>query len=233
VQKKAVCGRFTLTASPESVERAFGLDETPQLLARFNVAPGQDVATIHQADDGRRLLALRRWGLVPHWAKDPKIGARLINARAETADAKPSFRDAIRRRRCLVPADGFYEWAAAGSGPRQPYWVALKDGACFGIAGLYERWKSPEGEWIETCTLLTTRANERLRPIHDRMPVILAPADYPLWLDTALREPERLHPLLRPFPDEMLQLRPVSRRVNRPEHDDPRCIAPLEPGAPA
>ena len=228
-----MCGRFTLTASPEVVERAFGLDETPQLRPRFNIAPGQDVATIQQGEGGRSVLALRRWGLVPFWAKDAKIGARLINARAETLDAKPSYREAFRRRRCLVPADGFYEWAAAGRGPRQPHWVARTDGACFAIAGLYERWKSPQGEWLETCTLITTDANERLRTIHDRMPVILEPADYALWLDSRLREPERLRALLRPQPGEDFELRAVSRRVNHPDHDDPACIAPLPEGAPA
>jgi len=227
VQKIAVCGRFTLTASPEVVERSFGLDETPQLRPRFNIAPGQDVATIHRGESGRSVLALRRWGLIPFWARDPKIGARLINARAETLDAKPSYREAFRRRRCLVPADGFYEWAAAGRGPRQPHWVARTDGACFAIAGLYERWKSPQDEWLETCTLITTDANERLRTIHDRMPVILEPADYALWLDSRLCEPERLRALLRPQPGDDFELRAVSQRVNRPDHDDPACIAPL------
>lgn len=231
-----MCGRFTLRASPEVVERTFGLEETPRLAPRFNIAPGQDVATIHQAEGGRSVLALRRWGLVPFWAKDPKIGARLINARAETLDTKPSYREAFRRRRCLVPADGFYEWAKAGSGPRQPYWVARGDGACFAIAGLYERWRSPEdpqGPWLETCTLITTDANARLRTIHDRMPVILDPGDYALWLDARRYEPERLRALLRPQPGEALDLRAVSRRVNRPDHDDPACIAPLQIGAPA
>ena len=228
-----MCGRFTLRASPRAIERAFGLDETPQLAPRFNIAPGQDVATIHRSEAGRRVLAVRRWGLVPFWAKDPKIGARLINARAETLDAKPSYREAFRRRRCLVPADGFYEWASAGGGPRQPYWVARPDGACFAIAGLYERWKTPQGEWLETCTLITTDANERLRAIHDRMPVILAPGAYGLWLDSRLREAERLRELLRPEPGEDLELRAVSRRVNRTDHDDPACIAPLPDAAPA
>ena len=228
-----MCGRFTLTASPQVIERTFGLDETPQLSPRFNIAPGQDVATIHRSEAARSVLALRRWGLVPFWAKDPKIGARLINARAETLDVKPSSREAFRRRRCLVPADGFYEWAEARRGPRQPYWVARTDGACFAIAGLYERWKSPQGEWLETCTLITTDADERLRTIHDRMPVILAPAAYAHWLDSSLREPERLRELLRPQPGADLELRAVSRRVNRPDHDDPACIAPLAEGAPA
>ena len=228
-----MCGRFTLTSAPDEVARAFELDEIPRLEPRFNIAPGQDVATIQQGEGGRSVLTLRRWGLVPFWAKDPKIGARLINARAETLDAKPSYREAFRRRRCMVPADGFYEWAAAGGGQRQPYWVARTDGACFAMAGLYERWKSPQGEWLETCTLITTDANERLRTIHDRMPVILEPADYALWLDSRLREPERLRALLCPRPGEDFELRAVSRHVNRPGHDDPACTAPLSETAPA
>ena len=223
-----MCGRFTLTAPPDAVRRCFGLDSTPELEPRFNVAPGQDVATVSADREGRRVLALRRWGLLPYWAKDPKLGSRLVNARSETAAEKPAYRDAFRRRRCLVPADGFFEWAAAPGGPRQPWYIAREDAACFAIAGLFERWKSPEGEWIETRVLLTSDASPRLAAIHDRMPVILPPADWPLWLDPAVRDPSRLVPLLRPHPDQAFSLRAVSRRVNKPEHDDPACIAPLE-----
>jgi putative SOS response-associated peptidase YedK len=229
-----VCGRFPLPATPASVERAFDLEETPDLAPRFNIAPGQDVATIHQTGEGRRTLVLRRWGLVPAWASDPKIGSRLINARAETAATKPSFRTALRRRRCLVPADGFFEWAAASSGPRQPYWIAQQDHGCFAIAGLYERWRSEEADaWLETCTLLTTEASPALRGIHHRMPVILAPGDYALWLDPMLQEPERLAEALRPRTERRFELRAVSRRVNRPGHDAADCIAPLSPQGPA
>jgi putative SOS response-associated peptidase YedK len=223
-----VCGRFTLTAPPEAVRRAFGLDAAPSLEPRFNVAPGQDVATIEQDAEGRRVLVPRRWGLVPYWAEDPRIGGRLVNARCETAATKPAYRDAFRRRRCLVPADGFYEWGDAGRGPRQPWYVSRPDGGCFAIAGLFERWKGPGGEWLETCVLLTTDANPEVAAVHDRMPVVLPPADWSLWLDPAERDPARLAPLLRPAPDEEFVLRAVSLRVNRPEHDDPACIAPAE-----
>ncbi len=226
-----MCGRFTLTATPDAVARDFELDEIPRLEPRFNIAPGQGVATIHALPEGERVLVLRRWGLVPRWARDPKIGSRLINARSETVAEKPSFRDAFRRRRCLVPADGFYEWAAAPSGPRQPWYIGLSGQVCFGIAGLYESWEGPGGERIDSCVLLTTQANERLRPIHARMPVILAAEDFGPWLDPGISEPARLTPLLRSYPDEAIELRPVSRRVNRPEHDDPTCIAPLEAAA--
>jgi putative SOS response-associated peptidase YedK len=228
-----MCGRFTLTASPASVQREFGLDAPPVLTPRFNVAPGQEVATIQASASGRRVLSMRRWGLVPYWAKDPRIGGRLVNARSETAGEKPAFRDALRRRRCLVPADGFYEWAVAGAGPRRPWWITRPDHRCFAIAGLWERWRRPEGDWLESCTLLTTDANARLRPIHDRMPVILPPDAWETWLDPKLRDPAPLQPLLRPLPDAALELQPVSLRVNRPEHDDPDCIAPVDRGAPA
>lgn len=228
-----MCGRFTLTAPPEAVRRVFGLDATPALEPRFNVAPGQDVATVACARDGHRVLRPRRWGLVPYWAKDPRLGARLVNARAESAPSKPAYRDALRRRRCLVPADGFYEWAASERGPRQPWYVARGDAACFAIAGLYERWRSAEGEWLETCVLLTTEAGPRLAAVHERMPLILPPGDWGLWLDPAVQDASRLAPLLRPQPDEAFSLRPVGLRVNRPEHDDAACIAPLEAGAPA
>ncbi len=222
-----MCGRFTLTATPDAVRRAFGLDETPDLEPRFNVAPGQDVATVAEDREGRRVLVPRRWGLVPFWAEDPKIGGRLVNARSETAAEKPAYRDALRRRRCLVPADGFFEWSHAGRGPRQPWYASRGDGACFAIAGLYERWREPEGGRLETCVVLTTDANARLATLHDRMPVVLSPEHWPLWLDRSVREPERLEGLLRPAADDAFELRAVSPRVNRTEHDDPECIAPV------
>jgi putative SOS response-associated peptidase YedK len=225
-----VCGRFTLTAPPDALRRAFGLAAVPELAPRYNVAPGQDVATVAQTEAGQRVLSLRRWGLVPYWAKDAKLGARLVNARAETAHLKPAYRDAFARRRCLVPADGFFEWADTRAGARQPWWVTRPDGGCFGMAGLYERWQGPQGEWLETCVILTSAAAPRLAALHDRMPVILAPSDWALWLDPELRDPERVRALLRPCGGRF-ELRPVSPRVNRPEHDDPGCIAPV-PEAP-
>jgi putative SOS response-associated peptidase YedK len=226
-----VCGRFTLKSSPQEVQREFGLDAPPELAPRFNIAPSQPVATIQADAAGRRLLVPRRWGLVPAWAGDQRIGARLINARAETLAVKPAFRDAFRLRRCLVPADGFYEWAGAAGGERQPYWIARPDEGCFGIAGLWERWRAADGSWLESCALVTTEANARLRPLHDRMPAILAREDYARWLDPAERDPRRLEPLLRPAPAAALGLRAVSRVVNRPAHDAPDCIAPLAAAA--
>jgi putative SOS response-associated peptidase YedK len=219
-----VCGRFTLTASPEELARRFGLEETPELGARFNVAPGQAVATIRQRRGAGRMLELRRWGLVPAWADDPRMGVRLINARAETAAEKPAYRAAFRQRRCLIPADGFYEWSG-GAAERMPYHVALADGAPFGMAGLWERWQGGAGETIESCSILTTEANESVRTLHDRMPVILAPADYALWLDPELRDPARLAPLLRPWSAD-LRLRRVSRRVNDARLDEPGLLDP-------
>lgn len=223
-----MCGRFTLTTPPEEIARCFDLDAAPDLAPRYNVAPTQDVATLDARAGGGCEIALRRWGLVPHWAKDSRIGSRLINARSETVAVKPSFRDAFRRRRCLVPADGFYEWAAGGRGPRQPYHVRRPDRGPFAIAGLYERWRADDGSWLETCTLVTVPANGRLAPVHDRMPAILPPGHWDAWLDPGQREAARLLPLLVPCPDDDLELAPVSRRVNRPAFDDADCLAPPE-----
>ena len=224
-----MCGRFTLTSSPQSLESRFDLDETPELSPRFNIAPGQMIATVTASSTGsKNSLAMRRWGLIPSWAKDPKIGSRMINARAETVAEKPSFRSAFRKRRCLVPADGFYEWAAAGAGPKQPYHVARVDRAVLAFAGLWEHWAGADGDVIESCTLITTDANAAMKAIHARMPVILDPDDYGLWLDPAIDDVVRLGGLLRPLPDDALAMHPVSRRVNRPEFDDPSCIAPVE-----
>jgi putative SOS response-associated peptidase YedK len=215
-----------LTASPEEIQRAFELDETPDLRPRFNVAPGQFIATITADAEGGRSLEMRRWGLVPSWAKDEKIGSRMINARSETAAEKPSFRAAMKKRRCLVPVDGFYEWTPAGAGAKQPHWIARPDRGCFAIAGLWERWKTPDEAWLETCTLLTARASDRLAVIHHRMPVLIEVADRDRWLDPAMTDPKSLMDLLEPSPDDALEYRAVSRRVNRPEHDAPDCIEP-------
>jgi len=225
-----VCGRFTLTTSREVLARAFDLDDAPVLSPRFNVAPGQDVATIWQTPEGRRELRPRRWGLVPHWARDAKIGSRLINARAETAAEKPAFRSALRQRRCLVPADGFYEWSARGreAGDRQPYHLALPGREPFGIAGLYEQWRDADGALLETCVLLTVAPNDQVRPLHDRMPAILRREDYAAWLDPAERDASRVQALLGPWTGPALEARAVSRRVNRPANDDPACIEPLQ-----
>ena len=167
-----------------------------------------------------------RWGLVPSWAADMKIGHKMINARSETVASRVAFRFAFQRRRCLTCADGFYEWRKLPSGRRQPYRVVLKDERPFAFAGLWETWRSLEGEKVESCTIIVTDANDLLRPIHDRMPVILGPENFDAWLGPTAPS-EEIQKLLRPFPDELLMLYPVSERVNRPDNDDPECIAPL------
>ncbi len=228
-----MCGRFTLTSTPELLARRFGLEEPPsELVPRFNIAPNQDVATIRAREDGTRVLEMRRWGLVPAWARDPKIGNRMINARSETVSEKPAFREAYRRRRCLVPADGFYEWRKLGK-VKQPYRITLADGGPFAFAGLWERWRAPDGQAVSSFTIITTEANPLLRPIHDRMPVILDPADYDAWLDTAGVGPDQAARRLRPYPDAGLVAVPVSTRVNSPKNDDAACIVPLEDHAAA
>ncbi len=219
-----MCGRFTLNTSQPVIADHFGLDEPPELGARFNVAPGQVIATISASGEGRKsVLSPRRWGLVPSWAKDEKIGNRLINARAETVAEKPSFRSALRRRRCLVPADGFYEWAGS-KGSKQPYFVGLEGRALFAFAGLWERWTDPEGETLETCTLLTTEATEYLSALHGRMPVIVDPADYGLWMDPEVVEPDRVSPVIDRNLGSALDFHPISKHVNDVRHDDPRCL---------
>ncbi len=224
---KAMCGRFTLTSPEQDLLLHFLLPEAPAREPRYNVAPGQPVAAVRIARDGsQRELVPLSWGLIPSWAKDPKLGARMINARAETAAEKPSFRNAFRRRRCLVPADGFYEWQKSEAG-KQPFYIRLQGGGTFAFAGLWEFWRGPEGETIESCALLTTQPNSLLRPLHDRMPVILPRSDYALWLDPEVQTVERLQPLLVPYPAERMEAYPVGRYVNSPENEGPRCIEPL------
>src|SRR5262245_14568313 len=194
-----MCGRFTLRSSPQAVAEAFGLPEAPDLLPRFNIAPGQPVAVVRQKPQAEgRELALLRWGLIPVWADDPSIGNRLANARSETVATKPSFRRAFRSRGCLVVADGFYEWQRT-NGRKQPYIVGLQNDRPFGLAGLWERWEKV-GEPVESCTILTTDANELMQPIHERMPVIFPPDQYGLWLDPRSEDAVKLAKLLRPFP---------------------------------
>ncbi len=222
-----MCGRYTLTASPAALAEHFELESVPELAPRFNVAPTQSVPVVRLAG-GRRRLEPMRWGLVPHWAGDPSIGARLINARRETVASKPAFRDAFRHHRCLVPADGFYEWRSGpgrGRSGRQPHHLSLPGRRLFAFAGLHARWLGA-GEGappLDTCTLLTMAANERVAPLHDRMPVILDPAAYAAWLDPDA-EPEALEALLDAGPMHELGLQRVGPRVNDTRHDDPRCL---------
>ncbi|MDH3595076.1 MAG: SOS response-associated peptidase [Rhodospirillales bacterium] len=223
-----MCGRYSLTTPAEALRRVFGFLEQPNLAPAYNIAPTQAVAVLRLGADGMRHFARLRWGLVPAWAKDLSIGARMINARAESVADKPAFRSAFRQRRCLVMADGFYEWQKCPEGPKQPYRIALADGGPFGFAGLWESWTDKgSGETVETCTIVTTEANELLTPIHHRMPVILAPEDVAAWLDAAA-SPEAAQALLRPCPAAVLVAYPVSTRVNKVANDDPGVIAPLE-----
>lgn len=219
-----MCGRFSQRTPAKKIAEKFGVDEVPPLLERYNVAPTQAVLGV-RAGDGVREATFFKWGLVPRWAKDPSVGNKLINARAETVTEKPSFRDAFLHRRCLVPADGFFEWSRRGD-RKQPFYFHLRDGETFAIAGLWEQWEGGK-EPLETCTLLTTEANDLLAPYHDRMPVILRPNDYEVWLDAGVRRADLLTPLLRPYPYKEMSAYPVSALVNNPANDGPRCVEPL------
>ena len=235
-----MCGRYTNRFTWKELHERLDLIGTPlNLRPRYNVAPSQDVAVVRAADPGSqsgagigRTLAMLRWGLIPGWAKDTTIGHKLINARSETAAEKPSFRSAFRHRRCLIPADGFYEWQRRGA-TRQPWLFGLRDGAPMIFAGLWERWTVPEdaaltgslaerspGDAVETCTILTTAANETVAPVHGRMPVILAPDAWDAWFAGA-------EVPLGPYPADAMTAHPVSTHVNRPANDDPRCVEPV------
>ncbi len=221
-----MCGRFTLRTPASVVAAQFGLFETPSFAPRFNIAPTQPVLAVRCAperSDCLRELALLRWGLVPSWAGDLSIGNRLINARAESVAEKPAFRAALRRRRCLVVADGFYEWQKSAK-KKQPYFIHMRDDGPFAFAGLWESWEGPDHSAIESCTLLTTEANALVEPIHDRMPVILGAKDYGRWLDPAIQKPDELALLLRPYAQEEMEAYPVSSHVNSPANEDPECI---------
>jgi putative SOS response-associated peptidase YedK len=219
-----MCGRYTLASPTERLAEEFGVDASSiELSPNYNVAPTQGVAAVLE-EGGQRRLEVLRWGLIPPWADDPGIGSRMINARSETAPGKPSFRRAFRERRCLIPADGFYEWQRT-NGAKQPYYIHMEDGRPFAFAGLWESWsKGGEGE-VRTCTILTTGANALVGEVHDRMPVILAHDVYDVWLDPA-SERDELTGLLAPYPEDEMEAYPVSRFVNSPSNNDPRCIEP-------
>ncbi len=222
-----MCGRFTLTADPNDLREAFPWLNIPQNpTPRYNVAPTQPVAVI--PNDGKQTLDYYIWGLVPFWAKDPSIGSRMINARSETLMEKPSFKSAFKRKRCLIPATGFYEWKAVeGQKTKTPMYIQLKTGKPFAFAGLWDRWESTEGSTILSCTIITTRPNELVGQIHNRMPVILHPENYSLWLETGEPPLESLNQLLQPYPETEMQAYEVSRLVNKPDVDNPSLIDPL------
>jgi putative SOS response-associated peptidase YedK len=223
-----MCGRYELHSQPAAIALSFGLAQVPVWQARYNIAPMTEVPVVRVNAAGVRELVRMRWGLVPRWAKDPSIGAKMINARGETIAEKPTFRTAYRRHRCLLPTDGFYEWARAGSAQnarKQPMHIGMRDGAPFGLAGLFERWLNAEGQRLDSCTIVTTHANELLRPVHDRMPVIVAPEHYARWLDPSNADPVDL---IAPFPSEAMACYPVSTRVNNVRNDESALIEPLE-----
>ncbi len=217
-----MCGRFTQRADAKRLAKAFEVGETPRLEPRYNIAPTQEILAVRNRGEGREMTLLK-WGLVPSWAKDASVGSRLINARSETVAEKPAFREAFKRRRCVVPADGFFEWKRTGE-RRQPFYFTMRDERPFGFAGLWERWER-DGQALNTCTILTTEANEVLRPVHDRMPVILHPDDYELWLEGGERERSALKDMLVPYPGEEMAAYPVSTLVNSPGNRGPELIA--------
>ena len=223
-----MCGRFTLTIDPAGLQDAFRNYTFPARFApRYNIAPSQPVLAI--ANDGQDKADFFVWGLIPSWAKDPAIGNRLINARGETIAEKPSFRGGFKYKRCLILADGFYEWKAQpGIKTRMPYYIHMKDRRPFAFAGLWDVWNSPDGSQIKSCTIITTSPNELMQTIHNRMPVILHPTDYAQWLDTAPRTPESLLPLIRPFPAEKMSVYPVSTLVNKPDNDRAELVLPAK-----
>ncbi|MEH2073127.1 MAG: SOS response-associated peptidase [Nostoc sp.] len=222
-----MCGRFTLNQSAEALAQVFHVEPVLDLAADFNIAPTRMVATVlRNPESEKREFKQLYWGLIPSWAKDAGMGAKLINARAETVAEKSAFRSAFKHRRCLVLADGFYEWQRQ-PGKKQPFYFRLQDGQPFAFAGLWERWRSPTNEEVISCTILTTAANELLQPIHERMPVILEPQDYDLWLDSQVQTPQTLQELLRPYPAPAMTAYPVSTLVNNSRHHSPECIIPL------
>ena len=228
-----MCGRYKLTAYEQWLSDYFNLDPADvDWAARWNVAPTDEVATVGQSRrEPKRKFARMRWGLIPSWAKDMSIGASAINAVSETAAEKPMFRDAFSKRRCLIPADGFYEWKQLSSKKKQPYCIEMADASLFAFAGLWETWKDPAGKVIHSCTILTTEANALLKDMHHRMPVILSPDDYDLWLDPGITDPTKVADLLKPFDARKMKVHPVSSFVNKAGNEGPECateVAVLE-----
>jgi putative SOS response-associated peptidase YedK len=224
-----MCGRYRLSRRKQLVEEYFDSAAEEDWVPRYNIAPTQPVPIIRQnPKEPRRELSLVRWGLIPWWAKDPSGAAGMINARSETAATKPAFRDALKLRRCLIPADGFYEWKKTGKS-KQPYCFQVNDGQLFAFAGLWDRWKDPSGQWIKSCSILTTTPNSVTSAVHDRMPVILDPDSYNLWLDPGLQDVRVVSDILKPYEAQVMRCYPVSSRVNHVANDDEECSRPAEP----
>jgi putative SOS response-associated peptidase YedK len=217
-----MCGRYLLISPVEAMRRFFDVGGLLNLPPRYNIAPTQDAPVVRLDKEGRRELILMRWGLVPLWAKDLSIGTRCINARADSVAEKPAFRDAFERRRCLVPADGFFEWEKKGK-VKQPWRIGPAEDGLMALAGVWERWRAPDGGVVRSYAVITTEANELVRPLHDRMPVVVPPERFSDWLGPE-SPAERLKEIMRPFPAERMRAFPVSRRVNDVRNDDPGCI---------
>jgi putative SOS response-associated peptidase YedK len=224
-----MCGRYLITTAPEAVRRLFGYPQQPNFPPRYNVAPTQPIPIV-RLNEGKREFALVRWGLIPAWVKDPKEFSLLINARGESVNDKPAFRNAMKRRRCLIPADGFYEWQEAG-GKKRPFAVRPKSGEAVAFAGLWECWMGPNGEEMETAAIVTTAANQTLHPIHHRMPVIVAPGAFDFWLDCANVDALTAAALIVPAPEELMAAQEISSAVNRVANDGPWLLDPVMPGA--
>jgi len=223
-----MCGRFSLQATLEEIAKQFNaeIEDSSLFNPRYNIAPSQTVAAVRlKPDTAQRELVRLRWGLIPSWAKDLKIAYSTINAKAETVAEKPAFRSAFRKRRCLIPASGFYEWQLQGK-QKQPMYIRLRDRHPFAFAGLWEHWEPKEGEPIESCTIVTTDANAFMVPIHNRMPVILASQDYDPWLDPAVPT-DSLRALLKPYEADEMEAYAVSKMVNSPRNDSPQCLEPI------
>ena len=221
-----MCGRYTLTSTDGLVEEFRLIQEPFDFAPRYNIAPTQRVPVIHNRASDQPAVEIMRWGLIPIWAKDPAIGSRMINARGETVDKKPAFRKALRERRCIVPADGFYEWKRQGKS-KLPFLIQRPSRKFLAFAGLWERWKAPDGDWLLSFSIITTEANDAMRPLHDRMPVILDPADYGRWLEPGELTRDALDTLLSPSPNDWLAMRQVSQLVGSVRNDSPACIAPV------
>ena len=220
-----MCGRYVITSAPEAIRALFRYLEQPNFPPRYNVAPTQPVPIVRFAE-GQRRFTLVRWGLVPYWTKDPRDFTLLINARGESVDSKPAFRDAMRRRRCLFPADGFYEWKVEGD-RRRPYFIRPRMGGPIAFAGLWDSWMGPNGEEMETACIVTTSANRTLAPLHERMPVVIAPEAFDLWLDCAKVDGGTATALIMPAPESLFEVHEVSTAVNRAANDSPALIEPL------
>ena len=222
-----MCGRFVFDIPPDMLVATFGLAELPAVQPRYNVAPTQQVPVIRASSDGCNRLDYLQWGLIPSWAKERSIGSKMINARSETVTEKPAFRQAVKYRRCLVPASGFYEWVQEGK-LKLPYSLQVKGGSPMVFAGLWESWKGPEGETVESCTILTTAANPLVQVIHERMPVILHPGEYGVWLDRNINDASSLTHLFQPYPADLMEMRRVSPLVNSPKNDLVQLLNPVE-----